>query len=226
MCANTGFFATSTKVLPCLSALVQERVKAGLRNARTKGKKLGRPRVDIDQSRVEPFERLEDPGARLPKRWELGSEQSTEPPNGAPKSAARDFRTPTQLRSLPDDALHITLLAAVNGDRAVSTGVTRVPKSPMIGVRRCLDLNGRKVSFGAFRKQVFLEGFQSEPLPELSAPQRVGERNRDFSPSDERSLNSRFRQVRTFNVQSNVFHPLYRHRRPFSNSSREPTALC
>jgi hypothetical protein len=119
---------------------------------------------------LRPFERLEDPGARLPKRWELGSEQSTEPPNGAPKSAARDFRTPTQLRSLPDDALHITLLAAVNGDRAVSTGVTRVPKSPMIGVRRCLDLNGRKVSFGAFGKQVFLEGFQSEPLPEPFGP--------------------------------------------------------
>ena len=34
-------------------ALIQERVKAGLRNARAKGKKLGRPRVDIDQSRVE-----------------------------------------------------------------------------------------------------------------------------------------------------------------------------
>ena len=34
-------------------ALIQERVKAGLRNARAKGKKLGRPRVDIDQSRIE-----------------------------------------------------------------------------------------------------------------------------------------------------------------------------
>jgi len=34
-------------------ALIQERVKAGLRNAKAKGKKLGRPRVDVDQSRVE-----------------------------------------------------------------------------------------------------------------------------------------------------------------------------
>lgn len=34
-------------------ALIQERVRAGLRNARSKGKKLGRPRVDIDRSRVE-----------------------------------------------------------------------------------------------------------------------------------------------------------------------------
>jgi DNA invertase Pin-like site-specific DNA recombinase len=34
-------------------ALIQERVKAGLRNAKAKGKKPGRPRVDIDSSRVE-----------------------------------------------------------------------------------------------------------------------------------------------------------------------------
>ena len=34
-------------------ALIQERVKAGLRNAQAKGKKLGRPRADVDQSRVE-----------------------------------------------------------------------------------------------------------------------------------------------------------------------------
>jgi DNA invertase Pin-like site-specific DNA recombinase len=33
-------------------ALIQERVKAGLRNARAKGKKLGRPRTAIDESRV------------------------------------------------------------------------------------------------------------------------------------------------------------------------------
>ena len=34
-------------------SLIQERVKAGLRNARAKGKKLGRPRTAIDESRVE-----------------------------------------------------------------------------------------------------------------------------------------------------------------------------
>jgi DNA invertase Pin-like site-specific DNA recombinase len=34
-------------------ALIQERVKAGLRNAKAKGKKLGRPRADVDQSQVE-----------------------------------------------------------------------------------------------------------------------------------------------------------------------------
>jgi DNA invertase Pin-like site-specific DNA recombinase len=34
-------------------SLIVERVKAGLRNARAKGKKLGRPRVHVDESRIE-----------------------------------------------------------------------------------------------------------------------------------------------------------------------------
>ena len=34
-------------------ALIEERVKAGLRNARAKGKKPGRPRADVDLSQVE-----------------------------------------------------------------------------------------------------------------------------------------------------------------------------
>jgi len=33
-------------------ALIQERVRAGLRNARNKGKKLGRPRVTVDASEI------------------------------------------------------------------------------------------------------------------------------------------------------------------------------
>jgi DNA invertase Pin-like site-specific DNA recombinase len=33
-------------------ALIQERVRAGLRNARAKGKRLGRPRVVVDPSRI------------------------------------------------------------------------------------------------------------------------------------------------------------------------------
>jgi DNA invertase Pin-like site-specific DNA recombinase len=33
-------------------ALIQERVKAGLRNARAKGKQLGRPRRIVDTSRI------------------------------------------------------------------------------------------------------------------------------------------------------------------------------
>jgi DNA invertase Pin-like site-specific DNA recombinase len=33
-------------------ALIQERVRAGLRNARAKGKRLGRPRVPVDASKI------------------------------------------------------------------------------------------------------------------------------------------------------------------------------
>jgi DNA invertase Pin-like site-specific DNA recombinase len=38
-------------------ALIQERVRAGLRNARAKGKKFGRPRVNIDAARVAELRR-------------------------------------------------------------------------------------------------------------------------------------------------------------------------
>jgi DNA invertase Pin-like site-specific DNA recombinase len=41
-------------------SLIVERVKAGLRNARAKGKKLGRPRVQVDESRIQA---LRDSGA-------------------------------------------------------------------------------------------------------------------------------------------------------------------
>jgi DNA invertase Pin-like site-specific DNA recombinase len=33
-------------------SLIQERVKAGLRNAKAKGRRLGRPRADIDEGEV------------------------------------------------------------------------------------------------------------------------------------------------------------------------------
>jgi len=33
-------------------ALIQERVRAGIRNARAKGRRLGRPRVIVDASRI------------------------------------------------------------------------------------------------------------------------------------------------------------------------------
>jgi DNA invertase Pin-like site-specific DNA recombinase len=34
-------------------SLIAERVRAGLRNARAKGKRLGRPRVDVDLERID-----------------------------------------------------------------------------------------------------------------------------------------------------------------------------
>ena len=45
-------------------ALTQERVKAGLRNARAKGKRLGRPRVAVDYSQVARLRESGLPGRR------------------------------------------------------------------------------------------------------------------------------------------------------------------
>ena len=45
-------------------SLIQERVKAGLRNARAKGKTLGRPRVAVDAAQIA---RLRASGASWPK---------------------------------------------------------------------------------------------------------------------------------------------------------------
>ena len=39
-------------------SLIAERVRAGLRNARAKGKKLGRPRVIVDATRVAALRRI------------------------------------------------------------------------------------------------------------------------------------------------------------------------
>ncbi len=38
-------------------SLIAERVRAGLRNARAKGKKLGRPRVAVDAARIAALRR-------------------------------------------------------------------------------------------------------------------------------------------------------------------------
>jgi len=39
-------------------ALIQERVRAGLRNARAKGKQIGRPRVNVDPDKIAELRRL------------------------------------------------------------------------------------------------------------------------------------------------------------------------
>jgi len=56
-------------------ALIQERVKAGLRNARSKGKRLGRPRKFVSSSRVSRFANPVPPGAPSHMSWGLGKER-------------------------------------------------------------------------------------------------------------------------------------------------------
>src|ERR1700757_2336232 len=46
-------------------ALIQERVKSGMRNARAKGRRLGRPRVIVDASRIACLRREGRPWAQI-----------------------------------------------------------------------------------------------------------------------------------------------------------------
>jgi DNA invertase Pin-like site-specific DNA recombinase len=75
-------------------SLIQERVKAGLRNARAKGKRLGRPRLVLDAAQVA---RLRASGASWPSIarklgvsvgtvYQVGKRLSKIPPNSTPAS--------------------------------------------------------------------------------------------------------------------------------------------
>jgi DNA invertase Pin-like site-specific DNA recombinase len=56
-------------------ALIQERVRAGLRNARAKGRRLGRPRVIVDASRIASLRASGDSWSRI--QAELGVSKGT-----------------------------------------------------------------------------------------------------------------------------------------------------
>ena len=53
-------------------SLIAERVRAGLRNARAKGKKLGRPRKAVDRSRIARLRRTGASWAAIAKELGLG----------------------------------------------------------------------------------------------------------------------------------------------------------
>ncbi len=55
-------------------SLIVERVKAGLRNAKAKGKRLGRPKAVLDSSRMLTFAHRASAGNESPLTWESGSE--------------------------------------------------------------------------------------------------------------------------------------------------------
>jgi len=50
-------------------ALIQERVRAGIRNARAKGKHIGRPRANVDAAQIA---RLRAQGLKVAKQMGLG----------------------------------------------------------------------------------------------------------------------------------------------------------
>ncbi len=53
-------------------SLIAERVRAGLRNARAKGKTLGRPRVIVDRSRIAALRKQGLSWAKIAERLEVG----------------------------------------------------------------------------------------------------------------------------------------------------------
>ena len=61
------FFAFSQR-----ATLIQERVKVGLRNARAKGKRLGRPRVFVSDSKVEALRALGASWRTIAKELSVG----------------------------------------------------------------------------------------------------------------------------------------------------------
>ena len=72
-------------------SLIVERVKAGLRNARQKGRNWDAHAPIFENPRLRRFALLGHPGEQLPKRQALGWERSTESLSGVPKTFSALF---------------------------------------------------------------------------------------------------------------------------------------
>jgi len=95
-------------------SLIVERVKAGLRNARAKGKRLGRPRVSISAARVQDLRAeglvlLNEGDVSAPKRWRLKIDNSW--PNRhrvliQPFATGAIKRSPLELSRITEETCH------------------------------------------------------------------------------------------------------------------------
>jgi DNA invertase Pin-like site-specific DNA recombinase len=66
-------------------ALIQERIRAGLRNARNKGKKLGRPRVTVDAFKIASLRMQGRSWAEIAAEMEIGKGTAQRALAGLPK---------------------------------------------------------------------------------------------------------------------------------------------
>ena len=66
-------------------ALIQERVRAGLRNARNKGKRLGRPRVLVDATRVASLREQGHSWSQITAQMKIGKGTAQRALMGLPK---------------------------------------------------------------------------------------------------------------------------------------------
>jgi DNA invertase Pin-like site-specific DNA recombinase len=69
-------------------SLIQERVRAGLRNAKAKGKKLGRPRVFVDESKIEQLRASGASWREIANQLGIGVGTAYRKLSGVPKSQA------------------------------------------------------------------------------------------------------------------------------------------
>ena len=66
-------------------ALIQERVRAGLRNARAKGRRLGRPRVIVDASRIASLREQRHSWSQITAEMKIGKGTAQRALVGLPK---------------------------------------------------------------------------------------------------------------------------------------------
>ncbi len=66
-------FAVLGAVAELERSLIAERVRAGLRNARVKGKRLGRPRVVVDATRITALRRSGASWAKVAEEMSVGA---------------------------------------------------------------------------------------------------------------------------------------------------------
>ena len=82
-------------------SLIQERVRAGLRNAKAKGKRLGRPSVKVDVTEIHRLRSQDSLGAPSHVSLELVSERSSEPQaNRRRLDVGPDFAAPRRLPNI------------------------------------------------------------------------------------------------------------------------------
>ena len=69
-------------------ALIQERVRAGLRNARAKGRRLGRPRVIVDASKIASLREQGHSWSQITAEMKIGKGTAQRALVGLPKIEA------------------------------------------------------------------------------------------------------------------------------------------
>jgi DNA invertase Pin-like site-specific DNA recombinase len=142
-------------------SLIVERVKAGLRNARAKGKRLGRPRVAVDARRIAALRAEGHSWATIAERLDRGRaerRESAHPGNRCNRSSGR--RAPCLMR-LDQLAAHInahqgSIAADIHlaADPARGKGIERLPKADMVIWMYFASAPGRRVeAFGLDRNQ-------------------------------------------------------------------------